>query len=103
MPGCKITVLKRTFHQDLVDAYKTEEAAQQMGLCPLFHEGQEFLADQPWSSPEGFCTWAWADMRQYVLAACSGGEFPGAKPSNTFITCCTDGFRPVIFKVERVE
>jgi uncharacterized repeat protein (TIGR04076 family) len=89
MPGCKITVLKRTFHQDLVNMYKTEEAARQMGPCSLFHDGQEFLIDSPWSPPEGFCAWAWADIRTYVLTACCGGEFPRSNPSDTFIACCT--------------
>ncbi len=103
MASCKISVLKCTFHQDLIDAYKTEAVAQQAGPCPVFKEGQEFVLDLPWAIPEGFCNWAWADIRQYVYAACLGGEFPGGKPSNTFVSCCTDGFRPVIFKVERVE
>jgi uncharacterized repeat protein (TIGR04076 family) len=103
MASCKITVLKCTFHQDLFDAFATAEAAQQAGPCPLFQEGQEFVLDLPWAIPEGFCNWAWADMRPCVYAACLGADLPGAKSSGTFITCCTDGFRPVIFKVERVE
>ncbi|MCK4693736.1 MAG: TIGR04076 family protein, partial [Anaerolineales bacterium] len=28
---------------------------------------------------------------------------PWIKQSGTIITCCTDGLRPVIFKVERIE
>ncbi len=103
MHPCKITVLKCTLHQDLIDAYKTEEGAQKSGPCPVFQPGQEFHLDQPWFVPAGFCNWAWADIRQYVYAACLGGEFPGAQPGGTFISCCTDGFRPVIFKIERVE
>ncbi len=103
MPQCKITVLKCTFNQDFVDEYKTDEAAQQTGPCGVFEAGQEFYLDDPWSVPEGFCAWAWADIRQYVQTACFGGEFPRAKPANTFITCCTDGFRPVFFKVEGIK
>lgn len=102
MPQCKITVLKRTFNQDFVDTYKSEDAAQQIGPCSIFQDGQEFDLEQPWDIPEGFCNWAWADIRQYVYAACLGGEFPRAK-DNTFVTCCTDGFRPVFFKVEGIK
>jgi uncharacterized repeat protein (TIGR04076 family) len=103
MSRCKITILKRTLHQDLIDAYKTPEAAAQFGACPLFHEGQEFIVDSPWSPPALFCSWAWADFRQYMLNLCLDGEFPTSNPSNIFITCCTDGFRPVIFKLERID
>jgi uncharacterized repeat protein (TIGR04076 family) len=31
-----------------------------------------------------------------------GGDFVGVKPG-TFVTCCTDGFRPVFFKLERID
>ena len=51
--------------------------------------------------PEGFCCWAWCDIQKYVLTLARGGNFRGAKPG-AFITCCTDGFRPVLFKVERM-
>ena len=71
MHGCKITVLKCTFHQDLANTYKTGEVAQQFGPCQVVHEGQEFFAEKPWFPPEGFCAWAWADIRQYVYVACT--------------------------------
>ena len=102
MAGCKITVLKRTFHQDLVNAYKTEEAVERLTACTVFRDNQEFMIENPWAPPEGFCPWAWADIRQYVMTAFNGGKFPGADPANTAIACCTDGVRPVIFKVEGV-
>jgi uncharacterized repeat protein (TIGR04076 family) len=52
--------------------------------------------------PEGFCSWAWADVQKYVLTLARGGNFLGVKPGR-FITCCTDGFRPVVFQLERIE
>ena len=42
---------------------------------------------QPWSAPEGFCQWAWADIRSYISANFHGGNLP-------MVACCTDGFRP---------
>lgn len=101
----KITVLKRTLHEDLVEAYKSKEAIKQTGagLCPLFQEGQEFIVDSPWKAPESFCPWAWADFRQFVLSFFIGSEPATSKPSDVFIACCTDGFRPVIFKLERAD
>jgi uncharacterized repeat protein (TIGR04076 family) len=99
MAKCKITVLKRTIHQDLVDEYLKEPMAQ----CEQFHDGQEFVVESPWSAPEGFCVWAWADIRKEIFAILLGANLPWAKPSNVAIACCTDGFRPVIFKVERID
>ena len=32
-----------------------------------------------------------------------GGNMPWLKEKGTTITCCTDGLRPVIFKLERME
>ena len=88
-PKCTITVLKRTLNQDLIEAY-LQNPSEHPGMCEAFQEGQVFNVDQIWQAPEGFCSWAWADIRQYVYVACLGGEFPGANPSDTFVTCCTD-------------
>ncbi len=41
MAKCKITVLKRIFHEDLVNEYYQE----QKGLCDVFKDGQEFITD----------------------------------------------------------
>jgi uncharacterized repeat protein (TIGR04076 family) len=99
MSKCKITVLKRTIHQDLVDEYLDGE----MGPCDQFQDGQEFVVESNWSPPEGFCNWAWADIRKEVFAIRNGADLSWTKPTSAAITCCTDGYRPVIFKVERVE
>jgi len=87
--GCKITVLKRTINEDLTKKYLKEEAQ----LCNRLKEGQEFTCTSPYRPPEGFCQWAWADIRSSILAAYNGSPGPS-------IVCCTDGSRPVIFLVE---
>jgi uncharacterized repeat protein (TIGR04076 family) len=102
MAKCKITVLKRTVHQDLIDEYLREGIAEQMGPCDRFEDDQEFTLDESLAPPEGFCAWAWADIRSSVLAIMFGSNLPWAKPGVN-ITCCTDGCRPVVFKVERVD
>jgi len=99
MSKCKITVLKRTIHRDLVDEYLEGE----MDRCDQFQDGQEFVVESPFSPPEGFCTWAWADIRKEVFAIKNGADLSWAKPTSVAITCCTDGYRPVIFKVERID
>ncbi len=111
MVKCKITVLKRTLHQDLVREYCQRE----VGLCTAFNDGQEFFTDSPTKQPEDFsCGWAWIDIHRGVLTLMQGGNFGSAwqkvfkkwkwmKTDDTLIMCCTDGIRPVIFKIERID
>ena len=101
MPRCKITVLKRTFNQDLIEKYLVDEA-KNMKPCELFEDGQEFVVDRYYRAPEGFCDWAWADIRRDMLILAYGGSMPGMRKPGTLIVGCTDWFRPVIFKVERL-
>ena len=91
---CKITVLKRTLNQDLYLKYRGKKGRP----CQVFKEGQEFLVESAWSPPEGFCAWAWADIRTYLQGLFAGQKYGGAE---VFVACCTDGFRPVLFKMER--
>jgi uncharacterized repeat protein (TIGR04076 family) len=53
--------------------------------------------------PEVFCNWAWADIRLNITAAATGADPPWIKQRGTIIVGCMDWFKPVIFKVERLE
>ena len=46
--------------------------------------------------PEGFCGWAWADIQKTVYGMARGGR-------KQFVTCCTDGYRPVVFLLEQIQ
>jgi uncharacterized repeat protein (TIGR04076 family) len=102
MKKCKITVLKRTINQDLAQEY----IAMPVGPCESFTEGQEFVFTPIMDRPQGFCDWAWNDIYKTVISLARGGNFSDGlfqnwmKDSHSMITCCTDGIRPVIFKVE---
>ena len=98
---CKITVLKVTINQDLVDEYMN--AGPDYGPCDIFQVGQEFVVEQPWDIPEGFCVWAWADMRQAIFALMTGANKSWLKQPGVEIAGCTDWYRPVYFKLERVD
>lgn len=87
----KITVLRRGFEKEFVEQLKTGPK----GPCTRLSDGQEFTITSIWSPPEKFCDWAWADIRTYVPMVLGQG--------NQIAVCCTDGFRPVFFKLERVE
>lgn len=92
----EITILKRTQNADLLAQY----ADSIWEPCERLNEGQQFVSRGA-NVPEGFCSWAWADIQKYVLTLARGGNFLGVRPG-VFITCCTDGFRPVFFKLERI-
>ena len=95
----KITVLKRLLLDDVVQEYGQGE----WPLCDRLTEGQEFVVSgKDLAMPAGFCSWAWADIFKQVLTLARGGNFLGTKPGTT-VTCCTDGFRPVVFAVERIQ
>lgn len=102
MAECRITVLKRTFHKDLATTYLLPETAAKIGRCNCFREGQEFIFDDSLQPPSEFCSWAWADIRSQLMTILCGGDWPDTKPG-TCIACCSDGIRPVIFQIQRME
>lgn len=103
MNKVKITVLKTTFDEELAKEYGID------GLkpCPMFEKGQVFYAD--YAKPDGFCDEAWKAIYQYVFALSHGsgkelfyyGDW--IKTPGVAITCCNDGLRPVIFKLEATD
>jgi len=92
-PGyrCRITVLKKSFNQELYDQYPYGPAH----ACGRLEEGQVFETVSVWDPPEGFCTWAWADLRSLIHGKHGGNQ-------QVMIASCTDGLRPVLFKLERI-
>jgi uncharacterized repeat protein (TIGR04076 family) len=100
MPKCKITVLQKVIHQDLVDEYM--EPGVVTSPCPHFTEGQEFVVDD--YPGQDFCNAAWNDIYKAYLTLVQGGSFsPWMRDEGTMIVCCSDGIRPVFFKLERVN
>ena len=89
---CKITVLRLDFNEDLYIQYPYGNASP----CGRLSVGQEFVSINRWDPPEGFCVWAWRDLIPVIQSYHEGRDHPS-------IQCCTDGLRPVIFKLERIE
>jgi len=104
MAKVKITVVERTFNEEISRDFGSEPflAGRGFGPCPNFEDGQVFVLDAL-SKPERFCNWAWADIHREVRTVAFGGGFPWVNTPNSTICCCTDGMKPVVFKVERVE
>jgi uncharacterized repeat protein (TIGR04076 family) len=86
---CCITVLRKVFNEDLYDQYPYGYASP----CSRFEVGQVFITENRWDPPEGFCPWAWSDLRPMIQGCHAGNEVIS-------IACCTDGLRPVTFKLE---
>lgn len=93
----RITVLRRSHNPDYLEKW----AGSVWNPCERLKEGQVFVSHRA-NMPPGFCSWAWCDIQKYVLTLARGGNFIGVK-EGTFVTCCTDGFRPVFFLVERMR
>lgn len=97
MKKCRITVMKKTRHDDLIEKYENpiEHA------CDL-SEGMVFIANGI-QKPEGLCDSAWESMLPFVMTLSHGGEnfYDGwmKNPKSAMISC-NDGFRPVSFYIE---
>ena len=74
--------------------------------CPLLNEGQTFIiSEKPLTpkKPEVFqCPEAWQDLFRTVAVLMYGGSYPWVEEGVAY-TCCTDGTRPVTFKLERLK
>jgi uncharacterized repeat protein (TIGR04076 family) len=70
--------------------------------CPIHRKGQVFVAEGTGAPPEGFCPNAWHDIKEYVSVLHHGGSFYPWLAEDEMIRCCTDGLRPVIFRLERL-
>jgi uncharacterized repeat protein (TIGR04076 family) len=102
MSKCRITVVKRTINQELIDQYLAD-TRREFGRCQVYEDGQEFIVHDFPLKPDDFCDWAWADIQRDVVTVMFGGSYPWLREPRTAITCCTDGLRPVVFKVEMID
>lgn len=123
----KVTVIDTKLYPELQQQYCTDPHA---GRCPCYNVGDEFLferdngkddfwrmglgtliktAGDPNSIAGGplkpHCSEAWDAISRYIYTGLQGGSIMKGwmKAENTMITCCSDGTRPVIFKIERID
>ncbi|MDR1643323.1 MAG: TIGR04076 family protein [Clostridiales bacterium] len=105
MNKVKITVLETTLNTALVSEY----GVAGLGVCPFLKEGDVYYAD--YAKPDGFCDEAWKSIHQFVFALAHGVGKDGSllyhgewvsKPGVS-INTCSDGLRPVVFKLETTD
>lgn len=103
MRAVRIKVVHRALHADLAREY----GGREITACEVLRDGQEFITS--FAKPEGMCDWAWNDISRGVFALLTGGSFDHGvfrgwmKDGSTLLACCTDGFRPVSFLLERID
>ena len=127
MAKVKITVIDKKCYPELQKEYCMEP---DVGPCSMFEVGQEFIIekgngkDDFWhmglnslkktsADPNTVaggpkiphCSEAWDAISRYIYTGLQGGSIMKGwmKEENTMIACCSDGTRPVIFKIERID
>ena len=102
MAKVKVTVVKKLNNKDMFGDNPPAESVLHPE-CEVLELGQEFMVDKLEVSPPGVCSWAFADIQRDIAHLFLGGDYPWMKERGVTLTCCTDGNRPVIFKLERIE
>ncbi|MBE0635403.1 TIGR04076 family protein [Candidatus Bipolaricaulota bacterium] len=106
MPRIRITVVRRAVHKDLQDMHLDRDSfPQAYGPCEVMQEGDTFFVEGPYPArPDAFrCHDAWIDIQRSLAAVMYGGNLPWIKQAGTTVASCSDGMRPVSFKIERVS
>ncbi len=95
----KLTVLKRLTLDDIHAEFAAEGVPR---ICTRYKEGSEYISKNC-NKPDGFCSWAWAELQQKVVFLALGHDYPKIGPKGTDVVCCSDALHPVIYKLERLE
>ena len=96
----KITVMKTLGTKELWGKDAPKSLAED--VCQRFKVGEVYVTEGT-SMPKNWpCGWAWHDIFKEVMHLSLEGKF-FIEPGNFIYTCCTDGMRPVFYKIERVE
>lgn len=123
----KVTVIDKKLYPDLQQKYCADPHS---GACPCYNVGDEFIFER-YSSADDFwhmglntlkrtdypaeavaggpaiphCSEAWDAIARYIYTGLQGGSIMRGwmNDERVMICCCSDGTRPVIFKVERLD
>ncbi|MCR4963500.1 MAG: TIGR04076 family protein [Firmicutes bacterium] len=123
----KLTVIDKKLYPKLQQQYCANPNA---GPCPCYNVGDEFMfyrddvrkdfwrlgwntlvktnadPDTVAGGPKiPHCSELWDAIGRYIYAGLQGGSIMEGwmAKENEMIACCSDGTRPVIFKIERID
>lgn len=102
MPKVRITVVRCLSRDEVFGGRDPGCTSTGGAVCPMMREGQEFVTDYT-HVPAGFCAGAWADLFRFVVGLEAGADYPWVEEPGVVLATCNDGFRPVIFRLERIE
>ena len=114
---CTVTVIDKKLYPELQAQYCADRNS---GMCPCYNVGDEFVferygaADDFWHIGLGTlrrtaggqfpqCSEAWDAISRYIYTALQGGSIMHGwmADDRDMIACCSDGTRPVIFRIRR--
>lgn len=123
----KLTVIDKKLYPELQAQYCADPDS---GACACYNVGDEFIferygtSDDFWhmglntlkqtvNTADGIaggaafphCSEAWDAISRYIYTGLQGGSIMRGwmKDERVMIACCSDGTRPVIFKIERMD
>ena len=126
----KVTVIDKKLYPELQARYCADPEA---GACPCYNVGDEFLFERYGSADDFWhmglntlrqtslptesradiaggpalphCSEAWDAIARYIYTGLQGGSIMRnwMNDERVMITCCSDGTRPVIFKIQRLD
>ena len=123
----KLTVIDKKLYPELQKQYCADP---NVGACPCYNVGDEFVferygtADDFWhvglhtlkqsvnvsnqvagGTAFPHCSEAWDAIARYIYTGLQGGAIMRGwmNDERVMIACCSDGTRPVIFKIERMD
>jgi uncharacterized repeat protein (TIGR04076 family) len=102
MKKVKITVVEVSDFNKVHEVKDLGCTANIAPKCGKFTVGQEFITDMQ-HIPEDFCPYAFRDIAHHIIMLGEGGNYSWMNDTGKVIVCCTDGFRPVFFRLERIE
>lgn len=104
---CIVEVIDKKCFADYQARYL---APSQAGQCSFYEIGDRFVFEN-YGGEDTFstmgcgtqCSEAWDCISKYVYTAVNGGSIKGnrTKDERVIIACCSDGTRPVIFRITR--
>jgi len=124
---CKVTVIDKKCYPELQQQYCADKNS---GPCPCYNVGDEFIFERTNGKDDFWhmglntlkqtagknalqaggkefphCSEAWDAISRYIYTALQGGSIMRGwmEDEKVMIACCSDGTRPVIFKIERID
>ena len=104
MTSVKIKVVKKFSAEDVFGKNHDEKllSGEPITSCHLLKEGDEFIVETVEIMPKGFCGWAWRDIYKDLSVLFFDGNFYRPERGAAYVSC-TDGRKPVVFKLERLD